>query len=821
MGQDRKQPANAGREHRIRGFAAAGGIRLRLWAVLAFVIAAGAVAGAVFAARSVAASSSAKSQEAFRHTSAEVAVRLQLAIQRENDLVVTAAGFFLTDPRATSAQFRAWSTSIQALRRFPELLSWGVIDRVAASGVDAFAARFVSGPSGYAPPVGSFHPIPAGQRPYYCLVAALQHRPTQPAAPAALDYCAGGALAQLADSGRPVYTAVDLGQGHILGLDVPFYRGGVVPPSASARRAAFAGWMGMSLNPSVVLDTALLGYPRTAVAFRFASPSAGGAFAASSAVFRAGTVAAHARSATISLHNGWTVQVLGAPAVSGILANRSAVWLLIAGILLGIVVGLLVMVLGTGRARALRLVAQRTGELRHQAVHDALTGLPNRTLIMDRIDQLLLRSRRDGTHGAALYVDLDEFKNVNDSLGHEAGDRLLVAVASRLTTALRAADTIGRMGGDEFVVLVGGADHQVAPELVAERLLDVMREPFVLEGAPAPIIINTSIGIAAGDRACAGDLLRDADVALYQAKAAGKNRYQTFNAEMQTDAAGDIKLEFDLRSALEGEQFRLLYQPIYNLDDLAIVGVEALLRWHHPTEGVIGPDRFIPTLERTGQIREVGRWVLHKACEQVAAWHARGDTLDISVNVSAAQLNNGAIVDHIRGALTISGLNPASLIIEVTETALMQNADATARRLRAIKKLGVRIAVDDFGTGYSSLAYLQQFPVDCLKIDRIFTDAIATSPESRALIGTLVQLGKDLGLTTLAEGVETPAQLDHLRSGGVDEIQGFLLSRPLDPHALETQILEPTRATGAPRKPPRLPRSGTAARPPAAEPKRD
>jgi diguanylate cyclase (GGDEF)-like protein len=822
MGQYRKHPANAAGTPRLGGFAGGGGTRVRVWAILAVVIAAGAVAGAVFAARSVAASSTARSQGAFRHTSAEVAVRLELAIQRENDLVITAAGFFLTDPRATSAQFRAWSTSIQALRRFPELLSWGEIDRVPASGLGAFAARFVSGPSGYAPPVGSFHPIPTGRRPYYCLVAALQHRPAQPAAPAAVDYCAGGALARLAYSGQPVYTAVDLGQGRILGLDVPFYRGGIVPATASARRAAFAGWMGMSLNPDVVLDTALLGYPRTAVAFRFRSPSAGGAFASSSAVFRAGTVPAHARSATISLHNGWTVQVLGDPAASGIFANPNAVWLLIAGILLAIVIGLLVLVLGTGRARALRLVTERTGELRHQAVHDALTGLPNRTLIVDRIDQLLLRSRRDGTHGAALYVDLDEFKNVNDSLGHEAGDRLLVAVASRLTTALRAADTIGRMGGDEFVVLVSGADNQVAPELVAERLLDVMREPFVLAGAPSPIIINTSIGIAAGDRACAGDLLRDADVALYQAKAAGKNRYQTFNAEMQTDATGRIELEFDLRSALEGEQFRLVYQPIYNLDDLAIVGVEALLRWHHPTQGVIQPDRFIPTLERTGQIREVGRWVLHKACEQVAAWHARGDTLDISVNVSAAQLNNGAIVDHIRGALTISGLNPASLIIEVTETALMQNADATARRLRAIKKLGVRIAVDDFGTGYSSLAYLQQFPVDCLKIDRVFTDAIAASPESRALIGTLVQLGQDLGLTTLAEGVETPAQLDHLRSGGVDEIQGFLLSRPLDPHALESQILEPMRATDASRKPaPPSRRTGTAARPAAAEGGRD
>jgi len=369
-------------------------------------------------------------------------------------------------------------------------------------------------------------------------------------------------------------------------------------------------------------------------------------------------------------------------------------------------------------------------------------------------------------------------------------------VAARLTSTLRQADTIGRMGGDEFVVLIDGGELEIAPELVAERLLEVMHQPFELDAA-MPLIVNTSIGIATGDRASAGELLRDADVALYQAKAAGKNRYQTFNAELQTQSSRRIQLEFELRSALECEQLRLVYQPIYNLDDLALVGVEALLRWQHPTEGLIQPDRFIPILEQTGQIREVGRWVLHKACEQMAAWHARGDTLDVSVNVSAAQLDSDAIVDHIRGALTISGLDAASLIIEVTETALMHNADATARRLHAIKALGVRIAVDDFGTGYSSLAYLQQFPVDCIKIDRIFTSAITTSPESKALIGTLVQLGKDLGLRTLAEGVETPGQLDHLRGGEVDEIQGFLLSRPLDPQALETQILAPIRPSAA------------------------
>jgi EAL domain-containing protein (putative c-di-GMP-specific phosphodiesterase class I) len=308
-----------------------------------------------------------------------------------------------------------------------------------------------------------------------------------------------------------------------------------------------------------------------------------------------------------------------------------------------------------------------------------------------------------------------------------------------------------------------------------------------------PLIVNASVGIAIGDRTNPGDLLRDADVALYEAKALGKNRYEVFHPEMQTEISRRTELEFALRSALDGDQFRLVYQPIYNLDDLTLIGAEALLRWEHPTEGLMQPDDFIPILEQTGQIREVGQWVLTEACTQMAAWHARGETLDISVNVSGRQLDGDDIVTHVRDALETSSLRATSLIIEVTETALMRNAGATAVRLAAIKSLGVKIAVDDFGTGYSSLAYLRQFPVDCIKIDRMFTNAITTSPESKALIGTLVQLGKDLGLRTLAEGVETADELDQLRNENVDEAQGFLLARPLDSVAFETQLLIPVR----------------------------
>jgi EAL domain-containing protein (putative c-di-GMP-specific phosphodiesterase class I) len=317
-----------------------------------------------------------------------------------------------------------------------------------------------------------------------------------------------------------------------------------------------------------------------------------------------------------------------------------------------------------------------------------------------------------------------------------------------------------------------------------------MRQPFELDVAPMPLTVTVSVGIAVGDRSSPGELLRDADVALYLAKAAGKNCYEVFRPEMDTHIRQRYELEFDLRSALESDQFRLVYQPIYNLDDLSVVGVEALLRWDHPTLGTVPPDEFIPLLESSGRILQVGRWVLIEACGQMASWRARGSALEVSVNVSGRQLDHDVIVDDVREALERSGLDPSMLTIEVTETALMRNTETTARRLRELKALGVQLAIDDFGTGYSSLAYLEKFPVDCLKIDRAFTSAMSSSTESRALVRTLVQLGRDLGLTTLAEGVETTEQVDRLRDEHVDLAQGFLMSRPMDPETLATTILQ-------------------------------
>jgi len=449
----------------------------------------------------------------------------------------------------------------------------------------------------------------------------------------------------------------------------------------------------------------------------------------------------------------------------------------------------LIYVLGTTRSRALVLVDERTRELHHLALHDVLTELPNRALILDRIEQMLARSRREHTPVAVLFLDLDNFKDVNDTLGHAAGDQLLAAVSARLTSAIRQEDTVGRLGGDEFVILAEGASLAAGAEMVAERILDVLATPFEIVGSDTPLTVTASIGIAEGVRATPDELLRDADIALYQAKAAGKRCAVVFAPAMQEAVDDDHNLEADLRVALQADQFFLLYQPTFDLSSGAFTGVEALIRWRHPTRGVIQPDDFIPALEANGLIVPVGRWVLEEACRQGAAWQRQDHRVTVSINVSAKQLDRDQIITDVSDALTESGFDPSLCLLELTETTLMHNVDDTVGRLTLLKALGVRMAIDDFGTGYSSLAYLRQFPIDVLKIDRSFVSGITETSEAVALVHAMVQLGKALGLETVAEGVENHGQRERLVAENVDTAQGFLFARPLDVEAVD-RLLE-------------------------------
>ena len=417
--------------------------------------------------------------------------------------------------------------------------------------------------------------------------------------------------------------------------------------------------------------------------------------------------------------------------------------------------------------------------LAHRALHDPLTGLANRQLILDRAEQMLVRARRTGAPVAALFIDLDNFKDSNDSLGHGAGDQLLQMVAGRLIGILRASDTVGRLGGDEFVILADGVSLTRGPEAIAERVHQVLKPPFHIAGIEGmSISISASIGIASGDRPSGEELLRDADIALYRAKGAGRDQSVLFEHAMQSTARERLALKSDLECAVERGEFFLLYHPIFDLDRVQVQGVEALLRWQHPTKGTITPDAFIPVLEESGLIVEVGRWVLNEACRQAGAWHMRGHRTSISVNVSMRHLESDELVDDVRAALLAADLDPGMLILEVTESVLMKDAEATVARLNRLKQLGIMVAIDDFGTGYSSLAYLRQFPVDVLKIDRSFVAEMSRSPDAAALIHALVDLGRTLGLVTLAEGIEEQTQLDGLRIEQCDQGQGFIFSRP-------------------------------------------
>jgi diguanylate cyclase (GGDEF)-like protein/PAS domain S-box-containing protein len=414
--------------------------------------------------------------------------------------------------------------------------------------------------------------------------------------------------------------------------------------------------------------------------------------------------------------------------------------------------------------------------LRYQALHDSLTTLPNRALLADRLSDALHHHEVL----SVVYVDLDDFKAVNDGLGHAAGDRLLQAVAERLATTVRGSDTVARLGGDEFAILVLG-DHA---EEVSARVLDVLRAPFDIAGHH--VTVSASVGVASAAGTDPEELLRNADVAMYEAKGGGKGAVAVFEQRMAEAASERLLLQMDLTDAVAGEQFRLVYQPVFNLADGRMTGAEALLRWDHPTRGRLAPDRFIGLAESSGLIVAIGAWVLRDACLQASAWPQH---LDIAVNLSARQLERADIVDHVRAALDQSGLEPRRLVLEITETMLAQDPQATAEHLHRLTALGVRIAIDDFGTGYSSLSTLSRYPVHVLKIDRSFIGSMLGNDHAVALVQALVEMGRALQLQVVAEGIEDAEQAAVLRQHRCEQGQGFYFARPIDAAAF-TELLE-------------------------------
>lgn len=424
--------------------------------------------------------------------------------------------------------------------------------------------------------------------------------------------------------------------------------------------------------------------------------------------------------------------------------------------------------------------AELQRQLSHQAFHDSLTALPNRALFIDRVEHSLARHERSGPNQVAvLFLDVDDFKSINDGLGHSAGDELLVSIGQRLRTCMRPGDTIARLGGDEFAVLIDG--DAALPECVsiAERILEILRLPLSVQDYDLSVQASIGIAIAHPD-STPHSLLRDADIAMYEAKDTGKGRYGVFDPEMREAATELLALRTDLSRALERGELRLVYQPIVQLASEQISGAEALLRWEHPKHGNIGPDQFIPIAEQSGLILPIGRWVLEQACVEAATWQTQSHRPTISVNASGVQFRDRTLVDDITRALAISGLDPSLLTIEITETVLMDDTEKAKAILEAVSDLGVRLAIDDFGTGYCSLAYIRNFPVDIIKIDRAFVSELAEPTTQGGLAENILAMTDNLQLPTVAEGIEEQAQAERLRTLNCQYGQGFHFARPLE-----------------------------------------
>src|SRR5579863_7568296 len=433
-------------------------------------------------------------------------------------------------------------------------------------------------------------------------------------------------------------------------------------------------------------------------------------------------------------------------------------------------------------------------QLTHQAFHDPLTGLANRALFFDRVTHALERRERMQEGLAVLFLDLDNFKTVNDSLGHAAGDRLLVAAAVRLGVCVRAADTVARLGGDEFAVLIEDASGDLA-SVAAERITAALRAPFELEGKE--VFVTASLGIAfAESGSTSSELLRNADMAMYTAKGRGKGRSERFETRMHREALDRLELEADLRRALERDEMTLQYQPIVSLDAGGVIGMEALVRWRHLDRGLMYPGQFIPLAEETGLIVGIGEWILREACRQAKAWDTKWHPavpLSLTVNISGQQLKHPGVVDVVRRALARSGLRPHDLVLEITESVLMQDTETMLDRLTELKAVGVRLAIDDFGTGYSSLSYLQRFPIDILKIAKPFVDDVGTGAGHPALARAIIALGESLSLRTIAEGIELREQWLGLRALGCEMGQGYFFARPLAAEAMGQLIADTAR----------------------------
>ncbi len=790
--------------------------RKLLWATVALLCTAAGVVGSLLGAHAVARTDSRNARHSAQQSSQAITANVKLALRHEEDIAVGAATYFAGNSKTSPKEFARWVKWARTLRRFPELDGLSLITLVHPSELTVFNARITGkplkpaatttsaaatsttattvatpAPASAAKPAGNpLRVIPTSSHPYYCLAIANLVRGPAKSPPAGLDYCAvTPGLLLSRDSGTSDYTTVRAGGVTALAIDVPVYRGNVTPHSVFGRSAASVGWLREVLAPNVMLAEALRGHGASAVRLSYRAGSA-------DLMFASGTPQTGAQRTTLELHNGWTVQSFTAVSAASTLSDGSALALLIVGCVLSALLGLLIFVLGGGRAPVVvwvaqaRKVAAAEPSAPSEDLHDPLTGLPNRALMIDRAECMLARAgRQSGLLVGALFIDIDWFKDVNEKLGQEAGDQILKIVAERLEGVVRAGDTVGRLGGDEFVLLVESAARGARLDSLARRVVEALHKPFELEGYGPSFFLTASIGVAFGRYAEPEDLLRDAQLALHAAKAAGKDRYTLFNANMRSVIEGRGVLEVELNTALAEKQFFLLYEPIYDLSTGKVAGLEALLRWLHPKRGVVLPDDFIPLAEEAGLTVPIGRWALEEACGRAAAWNVAGHPIGVSVEISPNQLNRDNFVTDVRRALQQSGIEPSMLTLEIAETTVMSDVTAAVERLDEIKQLGVRIAIDDFGgSGYAYHSDLRRLPLDFLKVDRSSLAASEDEDYRTWLLEAIMIVGRDLSLTVVAKGIESFEQLSALQGMGCAMAQGTLMGKPVPANGIDTVL---------------------------------
>jgi diguanylate cyclase (GGDEF)-like protein len=776
------------------------GDRRAVWAVVAVACIVSGVLASVMGAHAVARSDAASVGKTFprtpagiERTLATIASGLKPAIQHEEDLVIGASTFFAGHPKATGAEFTRWVKWSEALHRYPELEKLGLVALVPAPAPSTLATRSAGSAPALAvsraplPVTGALHTAHAGARPSCSAAVELTRSPVRSSQ---AGYCVVSAgLLSSRDTGRIIYTHASSGRGPALSIETPVYIGNALPPTVTSRREAFVGWLREVIAPEVLLRQALRGDAQYAVHLRHKSGS-------SNIVFSSGVSQPSATTQAFALHNGWTARTFGpAPApAADMLTDGGALALLIAGALFSLLFGALVFLLGSGRPRQ---PAPKNRKLPQPDLYDPLTGLPNRALTLDRAERMVARTgRQSGMLAGALLIDIDWFKQINEKLGVPAGDQVLKVFAQRLAGVVRGEDTVGRLGADKFVVLVESVARGVRLDSLARRMIEELHKPIELDEVGPRFFSTASIGVAFGRYETPEDLLRDAQLALTAAKAAGKDRYTLFNANMRTIIESRAVLEDELNVALQEGQFFLLYQPIYDLGRRRVVGLEALIRWAHPKQGVLPPGDFIPLAEESGQIVPIGRWMLEEACTRTAAWNVADHRVGVSVKVSASQLNRDGFVTDIRRALQQSGIEPSRLTLEVAETTVMRDIAASAERLAEVRRLGVRIAIDDFGSsGYARHSDLRQMPLDVLKLDRASIAASEDEDYRSWLLEAIIVFGRDLSLTVIATGVETAEQMTTLQAMGCTMVQGAFTGKPVAMDAVEA-LFDPELSAG-------------------------